>query len=77
MRIVIFGIGKFYNSRREELAKLCEDDEVIAFFDNKIQKEQKIDGVPVMNPKQIKLVKFDCIVIMSIYIQEIYLKLNF
>lgn len=72
MRIVIFGIGKFYNSRREELAKLCEDDEVIAFFDNKIQKEQKIDGVPVMNPKQIKLVKFDCIVIMSIYIQEIY-----
>lgn len=72
MRIALYGAGKYYINRRNEVATLFADDEVVALFDNKFYTETKVDGISAMNPSQIPSVKFDCIVIMSIHVEEIY-----
>lgn len=76
MRIAIFGVGKFYVNRRDELMALCAGDEIVCFFDNKINQDIEIDHIPVKNPSSINSVKFDYIIIMSRFFEEIYNQLD-
>ena len=73
MRIVIYGVGKYYEKRRRELIGLiAKGDELVAFFDRKFENKMEIDGIPAINPILINSVRFDCLVIMSVYVEEIY-----
>ena len=45
MRIALYGAGKYYINRRNEVAALFADDEVVALFDNKFYTETKVDGI--------------------------------
>lgn len=76
MRIIVFGVGKFYLARKEEFRKLSNDDTLVAYFDNKFIARTSIDGVPAINPNQCASFEFDCVIIMSIYINEIRKQLN-
>lgn len=72
MRIIVFGTGKYYEKRKLELAKLIQCDEIVCFLDNKFDEESEIDGIPAVNPNQLKNIEFDIILIMSIFYSEIY-----
>lgn len=72
MRVAIFGVGQFYRNRHEELMALCAGDEIVVFFDNKFKNKSQLDGVPAIPPKLINSVTYDCVIIMSVHIAEIY-----
>jgi len=75
VRVAIFGVGKYYIKRRDEVSNLLAKDTIVAFFDNKFDNDTEVDGILAMNPININLVKFDCIIIMSTYVGEIYCQL--
>lgn len=65
MRIVIFGTGQVYREKKKDLSK---DDEIIALLDNNPDKwETKIDDIIVYNPKTIRNLEYDKIILMSKY----------
>lgn len=72
MKVVIFGVGNFYKKRVKEVSDLLIDDEIVAFLDNRFENQGDFNGIPAMNPSLINMVKYDCIIIMSIYVEEIY-----
>lgn len=72
MKIIVFGLGKFYKSRKEQILH-CPDVEIVAYMDN--NKElwgSEIDKIPVVSPDSIDEISFDGVWIMSIYEKEIY-----
>ena len=72
MKILIFGIGKYYlNKKTLLLDALGADDEIVAFIDNKIDNKSEFEGKIVYNPSYIRSIKFDKVLIMSSYIREI------
>lgn len=76
LRIIVFGVGKFYSSRKDEFMKLSNDDVLVAYLDNKFVGDKTIDNVPAINPARIDTIQFDCIIIMSVYVDEIYTQLH-
>ncbi|MCI7056324.1 MAG: glycosyltransferase family 4 protein [Selenomonas bovis] len=64
MKLLLFGIGKFYREHREELAYL-EDDTVVGFVDNRAADQRSFEGKPVYLPQELGSVLFDGIVLMS------------
>lgn len=65
MRIILFGTGKKYKELKN---KIYDKDEVIALLDNDKNKwNQKMDGIFIHNPQDIKYLKYDKIVLMSTY----------
>lgn len=67
-RTVIFGTGKLYEKWKN---KLREDVQVIAFLDNSPQKIGKeLDGKPILMPSELTKLSYDCILILSAYVDE-------
>ncbi len=71
MKIIVFGVGRFYQNRRERL-KQYEEVEIIAFSDNnETLWGGELEGIRVIPPDAIQEAVFDCILIMSTYADEI------
>lgn len=68
MRIVIFGIGLFYENNKHYF----DDDELIAYIDNCVKSDDKVvkDDLIVYNPSHINELDPDYIVLMSNYAKE-------
>lgn len=64
MRVVVFGVGRYYQKRKQ---KLRERVEIIAFIDNDSSLwGNKIDEVEVFSPEQISSIAYDRIILMSV-----------
>lgn len=72
LKIIVFGVGKFYNNRKAQLASY-RNIEIVAFADNKESLwGSSLDGCVVVAPQDIEKIQHDMIVIMSTYGEEIY-----
>lgn len=72
MKVIIFGLGNYYQIQKPKLASLC-DIEVVAFTDNNAALwEKNIDGKRVILPAKILSEDFDKVIIVSLYVSEIY-----
>lgn len=70
MKLIVFGVGKFYQNRRELLRKE-KSVEIVAFSDNNKALWQKtFENVKVVAPDSIKEITCDGILIMSSYARE-------
>ena len=68
MDIVLFGLGQTY---KENKGRLSENDQVVALLDNNQETwGTKIDGIVVREPAQIQEIRYDKIVLMSVYASE-------
>lgn len=75
LKIIVFGVGKFYRNRKEQLASY-RNIEIVAYADNKESLwGTSLDGCPVVVPQNIEKMRYDLIVIMSTYGEEIYAQL--
>ena len=70
MRIIVFGIGKYYDAYCNELAHIIGDDKLVAFIDNSITSPTTYEKIPAYNPRDVVKICFDAIIIMSTYINE-------
>ena len=71
MRIIVFGVGRFYQKRREIL-KQYQTVEIVAFSDNDKNLWGKVlEDVRLISPVSIKITACDGILIMSTYASEI------
>lgn len=67
--IVIFGTGLYYYNRKD--SDCLKESNIIAFLDNDTQKQgTTLDGIPILNPKEIVQLKYDYIIIMSVYYDQ-------
>ena len=72
LRIIIFGVGKFYHNRKTQLASY-RSIEIVAYADNNASLwGTLLDGCMVISPQDIEKTLYDEIVIMSTYGEEIY-----
>lgn len=72
MKAIIFGLGNYYRIQKTKLESLC-DIEIIAFSDNNAELWGKsVEGKKVIPPAGILSETFDLIIIISIYVSEIY-----
>lgn len=68
MRIVVFGVGKFYKNRKQ---KLLDNAEIVAFIDNNCSLWGTIiDGVKVYSPEEVNSIVYDKIILMSVNAYE-------
>lgn len=71
MKTIVWGIGKYYLNRKNEL-NADPRVRIIAFCDNNAASwGEMIDGIQVIPPKLIENLKYDVILIMSRYVREI------
>lgn len=72
MKIIVFGLGNFYQEQKYKLKNFKEVD-IVAFTDNnQALWGKKVENVPVIAPDTIGIQVYDKIIIMSIYVSEIY-----
>ena len=72
MKTIVFGVGNYYQEQKGNLNSFGEI-EVIAFSDNnEAVWNQKMDGIIVIPPDSIVNFEYDRILVMSIYVCEIY-----
>ncbi len=64
MDLVIFGIGKFFLNREQDING---EDRIVAYLDNDAKKSQEHNGIPVLLPTNITNLKYDYVLIMSTY----------
>ncbi|GFI51644.1 spore coat protein SA [Lachnospiraceae bacterium] len=65
MKLLIFGIGKYYQNRKIYFTCNCNDN-IIALLDNNLDMHGKnIDGIPVISPCDINRYSYDKILLMS------------
>ncbi len=63
MKIMIFGTGKFYQNRKNQIASDCV---ITAFIDNnQVLQGKQMDCVPIISPSSINQFTYDKIVLMS------------
>ena len=65
MKFVVFGTGKYYLNRKEQLFGLCDDAEIVCFFDNNIDERMEFEGKKIWKPQQLEETVFDKILLMS------------
>ncbi len=70
VRILLFGTGRFYQRRKEELAKALYGDKIIGFIDNRAKEIGTFEEKPVYLPRDVLVLDFDYIVLMSISFLE-------
>lgn len=76
MRVIVFGIGRYFKHRKNELSAFTEV-EIDAFSDNNSAFwNAEIDGIRVIPPDLITEQKYDFILIMSTYVCEIKERLS-
>lgn len=65
-KIVIFGIGKTYDLRKNFLRENSNRIEIVAFIDNNLDAQGKmLDDIPIYAPEELKKINFDGILILS------------
>lgn len=75
MRVIIFGIGNYFKEQEEKLRELSEI-EIVAFSDNNSDLwYRSIGNITIIPPDAIEQQIYDCILIMSIYVCDIYKQL--
>lgn len=75
MNIVVFGLGRFYENRKNQMLSY-PDIKIVAYTDNEMNYWGKcIDGIKVISPLEVKNIDYDIILIMSTYMEEIYWQL--
>lgn len=62
MRLILFGVGKFLANRYNQIR---ENDEIIAFVDNRAKEIQMVLGRKVILPSEVNNYSFDAVVIMA------------
>lgn len=75
MKIVIFGIGNFYNNRKEEFTYFSKDNEIVCFSDNRANEVNIFENKRVLLPEDLFKVDFDAIVVMTIHYEEVCIQL--
>lgn len=75
MKVIVFGIGGYYREQKETLASF-HDIEIVAFTDNNaLLWNKEVDGIIVIPPDFIQTFEYDNILIMSLYVSQIYVQL--
>lgn len=75
MRVIIFGAGNYYQEQKGKLGDF-PDVEIVAITDNNHDLwNQKVGNIRVIAPGEIRLQHYDYILIMSLYVCEIYRQL--
>ncbi len=76
MRVIVFGLGKFYENRKEQFWSYPDVD-LVAYTDNNMCLWGKmLDGIEVVSPEEALQITYDAILIMSTYAEEIYKQLT-
>lgn len=70
MRFLIFGIGRFYLSRKELIEKYDKSSDIVGFVDNRANEINEFEGKPIYSPKDIVDKVWDFVVIMSVSCEE-------
>lgn len=66
MKLIIFGIGRFYERRKERLFESLGSNQIVAFIDNKIEEDTVFESNYMLcNPKKVKILEYDQIILMS------------
>ena len=65
LKVVVFGTGRFYQNRKEELLSYADVEIVAAIDNNKAIQNTCIDGVAVFCVEQVGTIEFDVILLMS------------
>lgn len=65
MRIFFYGIGQYYQKRRETLQHLRQDDTFLGFLDRRAEDVPVFDGEPVYLPEVVREKTFDAVIITS------------
>ncbi len=71
MRIFFYGIGRFYQRRRDELTELREEDTFLGFIDRRARECRNFDGAPVYLLEEALQKDFDAIVVTNASFGEI------
>ena len=71
MRIFFYGIGSFYQRRRDELTELREEDTFLGFIDRRARECRNFDGAPVYLLEEALQKDFDAIVVTNASFGEI------
>ncbi|MEZ3492327.1 MAG: glycosyltransferase family 4 protein [Lachnospiraceae bacterium] len=75
MKIIVFGVGTYYQNRKEKFEDF-DNIEIIALADNDISMwNKRVDDTVVISPNLILNLTYDKIVIMSIHVREIHFQL--
>lgn len=75
MKVIIFGLGNYYRIQKPKLESLS-DLEIVAFADNNAALWGTcVDGRPVIPPAEIRSETFEQVIIVSLYVSEIYRQL--
>ena len=78
MQLIIWGIGRYYTNRKDELSDYLQTEKIniVAFCDsNRELWGQRIDGIQVLSPDEIQKIYFDAVLVMSTHAKEIELLL--
>lgn len=67
MRLLLFGIGLFYQQHKRELVKDLSGDTVVGFVDNRARDIRRFEGKPVYLPEELANVAFDRILLASVH----------
>lgn len=67
MKILAFGIGKFYQNKKRVLEDIAGNDEIIGFIDNRAKEILYYEDKAVLHPTEVESVDFDKILLMSVY----------
>lgn len=70
MKIFVFGVGRFFQNRKEQFLKNSDGDIFIGFLDNQASEVKKYGGMTVYHPMVVKEMDFDRIIIMNSYYSE-------
>lgn len=73
MRVIVFGVGKYYKNRKDLFPK---DTEVVAGIDNNCSLWGKtVDNLTIYSPDNLKELSFDIIILMSLQVNEMKIQL--
>lgn len=62
MKLIIFGVGRYYEERKKELFQLSKKIQLVAFLDNN-PRYSILDGVKVFYPSVITELDYDIILL--------------
>ena len=70
MQYIIFGTGKYYHNRKEQIKIYDPNSEILVFFDNAVDGDKEMEGRKVIKPSFIESERYDKMLLMSVKEQE-------
>lgn len=65
MKLLIYGVGQFYQERREQLRRALGKDELVGFLDRRADALGSVDGLPVYPVEKAMQITHDRVIVMS------------